>query len=64
MKKPDVGLCKKCQIRKMGETSFKRKNCQTKDILEIVHTDLCGPIRVESYNGEFLFLFFLLMTTL
>ena len=37
---------------KMGKTSFKRKNYQSEDILEIVHTDLCGPIGVESYNGE------------
>ena len=26
LKKPDVGLCKNCQIGKMGKTSFKRKN--------------------------------------
>ena len=25
LKKPDVGLCKNCQIGKMGKTSFKRK---------------------------------------
>ena len=52
LKKPDVGLCKNCQIGKMGKTSFKSKNYQSKDILEIVHTDLCGPIGVESYTSE------------
>ncbi|MFA1657812.1 hypothetical protein ACDX31_27175, partial [Klebsiella quasipneumoniae] len=35
-----------------GKTSFKSKNYQSEDILEIVHTDLCGPIGVESYIGE------------
>ena len=42
----------------MGKTSFKSKNYQSKDILEIVHTDLCGPIGVESYIGEKLKFFF------
>ena len=40
----------------MGKTSFKRKNYQSEDILEIVHTDLCGPIGVESYNGVKIFI--------
>ena len=58
LKKPDVGLCKNCQIGKMRKTSFKSKNYQSKDILEIVHTDLCGPIGVESYTGEKIFILF------
>ena len=58
LKKPDIGLCKNCQIGKMGKTSFKSKNYQSKDILEIVHTDLCGPIGVESYIGDFLNFFY------
>ena len=53
LKKLDVGVCKNCQIGKMGKTSFKRKNYQSEDILEIVHTNLCAPIGVESYPGEF-----------
>ena len=58
LKKPDVGLCKNYQIGKMGKSSFKRKNYQCKYILEIVHSDLCGPIGVESYNGEKFFILF------
>ena len=53
LKKPDVGLCKNYQIGKIGKTSFTRKKYQSKDILEIVHTDWCGPIRIESYNRDF-----------
>ena len=55
LKKPDVGLCKNCQIGKMGKTSFKSKNYQSEEVLEIVHIDLCGPIGIESYSGEFFF---------
>ena len=58
IKKPEVGLCKNCQIEKMGKTSFKSKNYQFEDILEIVHTDLCGPIGIESYIGEKFFILF------
>ena len=58
IKKHEVGLCKNCQIGKMGKTSFKRKNYQPKDVLEIVHTDLCGPIGIESYTGENFFILF------
>ena len=42
----------------MGKTSFKSKNYQYEDILEIVYTDLCGPIGVESYTGEKFFILF------
>ena len=58
LKKPDAGLCKNCQIGKMGKTSFKRKNYQSEEILEIVHTDSCGPIGIEIYSGEKFFILF------
>ena len=58
LKKPDVGLCKNCQIGKMGKTSYKSKNYQSEDILEIVHTDLCGPIGVKIYAREKIFILF------
>ena len=59
LKKPNVGLCKNCQIGKMGKTGFKSQNYQSKYVLEIVHTDLCGPIGIESYSGEKIFILFI-----
>ena len=47
-----MGLCKNCQIGKMRKTSFKRKNYHSKEVLELVHTYLCGPIGIESYSGD------------
>ena len=39
LKKPDMGLCKNCQIGKMGKTSFKRKHYNSQEILELcIHT--------------------------
>ena len=42
LRKLDMGLCKNCQINNMGITSFKSKNYHSHDVLELVHTDLCG----------------------
>ena len=36
----------------MTKSSFKSKAYTYKEILEIVHTDLCGPIEVQSYKGD------------
>ena len=58
LKKPDVGLCKNCQIGKMGKTSFKNKSYQPEEVMEILHTKLCGPIGIESYSGEKFFILF------
>ena len=63
LRKPDMGLYNFFRIGKMGKTSFKSKNCHSKDFLELVHTNLCGPIGIESYSGHN-FSFFLLMTIL
>ena len=58
LEKPDMGLCKNCQIGKMGKTIFKRKNYHYEEVLELVHKDICGPIGIEIYSGEFFFIIF------
>ena len=52
LKKLDNVICKQCQLGKMTKSSFKSKTYASKEILEIVHTDLCGPIEVQSYKGD------------
>ena len=43
----------------MTKSSFKSKNYTSKEILEIVHTDLCGPIDMQRYKGDkYIMLFF------
>ena len=49
-KKPNNIICKQCQLGKMTKSSFKSKTHTSKGILEIFHTDLCGPIEVQSYK--------------
>ena len=47
-----MDLCKNCQIDKMGKTSFKSKNYHSKEVLELFHIELCGPIGTKSYSGD------------
>ena len=46
LKKLDNIMFKQCQLGKMTKSSFKSKTHTSKGILEIFHTDLCGPIDV------------------
>ena len=36
----------------MTKSSFKNETHTSKGILEIFHTDLCGPIEVKIYKGD------------
>jgi hypothetical protein len=52
LKKPYMGMCKNDEIGMMGKTSFKRNNCYSEEVLELVHTDLCEPVGIEIYYGD------------
>ena len=38
---------------------FKKKNYNTKEVLELVHTVLCGPIGIPFYTGDAYFILFI-----
>lgn len=40
-------------------SSFSSKTHTSNDIMELVHTDLCGPIGVDSYYGDRYFILFM-----
>ena len=52
LKKPDNTMCKQCQLGKMTKSSFKSKTYTSKEVLELVYTNLCGPIEVQGYKGD------------
>ena len=52
LNKPGNTMYKQYQLGKMTKSRFKSKAYTSKRILEIVHTELCGPIEVQSYNGD------------
>jgi hypothetical protein len=51
-------LCKQCQHGKQTRVKFKTKEHSTTKPLEIVHADVCGPMRTAGLKGEIYFLLF------
>ena len=61
---PDVEFkgkfCEECVFGKHTRTSFQLKaEYQAKQILELIHTDICGPITIESFSGKKYFISFI-----
>ena len=52
LKKLENVMCKQCQLGKITKSSFKRKKYTSIDLLELVHTNLCGHINVKIYYGD------------
>lgn len=51
--------CKTCIENKMHNLSFNNNRNKAKDILEIVHTDVCGSFKTAGLNGERYFVTFI-----
>ena len=54
--KPTNVVCKHCQHGKQTKVEFKTKEYSTTNPLEIVHTYLCGPMRMKGLEGELYFM--------
>eukprot|EP00253_Pinus_taeda_P033110 PITA_33110 len=59
IKIPDNTICKSCQFGKQTRTNFPEKEGLASRPLELVHTDICGPTRKRSPQGEEYFIFFI-----
>jgi hypothetical protein len=57
--KPSNPMCRHCQLGKKTRIRFKTKEYSTSKPLELVHTDLCGPTRTKSLQGESHFMLFI-----
>ena len=54
-----VKVCEPCALGKMHRESFpKQSNTKSTKVLELIHTDLCGPMEIESMGGSKYFLTF------
>jgi hypothetical protein len=49
---PTNTMCKNCLHGKQTRTEFRTKEYSTTKPLEILHIDLCGPMRTKGLNGE------------
>ena len=43
--------CEPCLLGKMTKTPFSRTMERATNLLEIIHTDVCGPMSVEARRG-------------
>ena len=57
--KPSNPICKHCQLGKQTRESFKTKEHSTSKPLKLVHTNLYGPKRTKSLQGESYFMLFI-----
>ena len=45
------GICKGCVLGKNIKKSFPTSNSRSKGILDLIHSDVCGPMSSPSLNG-------------
>ncbi|KAK1424234.1 hypothetical protein QVD17_19555 [Tagetes erecta] len=50
--------CESCLLGKMTKKPFSGTNERAKDLLGIIHTDVCGPFKTMTRNGERYFITF------
>ena len=53
-----LDACEPCLLGKMTKTSFSGTMQQATDLLEIMHTDVCGPMNIEARGRYHYFLIF------
>lgn len=58
--KPYNLVCKECQMGKQVITYFKSIQDKSNDVLDLIHTDLCGPARVKKIQGNRYFMLIIL----
>ena len=52
-------VCESCLEGKMTNRPFKEKGNRAKEVLELVHTDLCGPMNIQEKGGYEYFVTFI-----
>ena len=56
----DIGVCEGCALGKSHRTAMpKHGTSRTTRLLELVHTDICGPMQVDSLGGKKYFITFI-----
>ena len=53
------GVCKGCALGKLAKSSFPNSDSKPKGILDLVHSDLCGPMSVASLGGFWYYILFI-----
>ena len=53
------GVCRDCALGKNVKGSFSRSDNRSKGILDLIHTDVCGPMTVVSLSGYLYYVLFI-----
>ena len=59
LKDVKLDTCDHCLAGKAKRVSFKHSSLRQKGILELVHSDVCGPLKVRSMGGALYFVTFI-----
>ena len=46
-----IETCESCLVGKMTKKPFKKKGTRAKDLLELIHSDVCGPMKTSARDG-------------
>ena len=53
------GVCRGCALGKNVKGSFPSSDSGSKGILDLIHTDVCGPMTVASLSGYLYYVLFI-----
>ena len=53
------GVCRGCALGKNVKGSFPSSDSRSKGILDLIHTDICGPMSVASLSGYLYYVLFI-----
>jgi transposase InsO family protein len=53
------GICKGCALGKNVKKSFSSSNNRSKEIQDLIHSDVCGPMLVKSLRGSLYYVIFI-----
>jgi hypothetical protein len=53
------GICRGCALGKNAKGYFPRSDNRSKGILDLVHSDVCGPMTVASLGGFMYYVIFI-----
>ena len=60
VKRPSLKKCVHCMAEKQNNVAFKGHSpSRQSDLLEFVHSDICGPLKVKSFGGGHYFVTFI-----
>ena len=59
LKVGNIPVCESCLEGKMTKRSFSAKGFRAKEPLELVHSDVCGPLNVQARGGYEYFVTFI-----